>query len=136
MYAQDYDERFGLAGGWNTQPPNVPKQWPIAIQPYVKNWKVLRCPSNGMRSDINENNPFDYWGQIMPVFPTYAALPGLQYVALAQIQEPANKILALDSCHQAVQTGTGRNTLACAGDCVLSVPSPRSFQLPPLRGPT
>ena len=23
MYAQDYDERFGLAGGWNTQPPTA-----------------------------------------------------------------------------------------------------------------
>lgn len=117
MYAQDYDERFGMGDAYGTTPPNCPQQWPIAIQPYVKNWQVLRCPSNGMSSDINENNPFVYWGQTMPVFPTYAALPNLQFVPLAQVQDSSNKILALDSCHQSVQDwNRAQYALACAGD--------------------
>ena len=97
MYAQDYDERFGNAGGYGSQPGDaVP--WPIAIQPYLKNAQVLRCPSNLRESDA----PFTYWAYTSPTYPNYAALPSLAYQALANITDPANKILALDSNHQAV----------------------------------
>ena len=99
MYVQDYDETFGLAGGYNTNPPDCAVQWHIAIQPYIKNWKVLTCPSNNYRHCCTSYN---YWNQISPLAPNYAALPGLEFVAMAQIQEPSRKILALDSNHHAV----------------------------------
>ena len=49
MYVQDYDERFGLDGGYNGD-NTWARQWPIAVQPYVKNAQILRCPSNSRGS--------------------------------------------------------------------------------------
>jgi len=45
MYAQDYDERypFGRNDNWN---PGEHYTWRWAVQPYIKNLGVLRCPSN------------------------------------------------------------------------------------------
>jgi prepilin-type N-terminal cleavage/methylation domain-containing protein/prepilin-type processing-associated H-X9-DG protein len=42
MYAQDYDETYALAiqRNWATS-------WAITTQPYVKNYDVFRCPSDG-----------------------------------------------------------------------------------------
>lgn len=96
MYAQDYDERFGLSGGWNGTALWA-AQWPIAIQPYIKNWQLLECPSNPYRS-----GPWVYWGQTHQLRENYAALPGLEFQSLARVTEPASKILVIDSNHQAV----------------------------------
>jgi prepilin-type N-terminal cleavage/methylation domain-containing protein/prepilin-type processing-associated H-X9-DG protein len=42
MYAQDYDETYpiGVQNDWNNS-------WPVAVQPYVKNLGVFRCPDDG-----------------------------------------------------------------------------------------
>ena len=58
MYIQDYDEAFPLlgdpTGALVTQPPasrppgSTPLRestWTNALQPYIKNWQVYRCPS-------------------------------------------------------------------------------------------
>ena len=42
MYTQDYDETFPL-----TQLTSWQSSWAIAVQPYVKNLAVFRCPSDG-----------------------------------------------------------------------------------------
>lgn len=41
MYAQDYDEAFpfGLDSQWKIG-------WPVAIQPYIKDYQVFRCPDD------------------------------------------------------------------------------------------
>jgi prepilin-type N-terminal cleavage/methylation domain-containing protein/prepilin-type processing-associated H-X9-DG protein len=124
MYVQDYDEMFGLAGGYGGDATWAP-QWPIAIQPYLKNWQILRCPSNLYRADA----PWVYWGQTHQTNENYAALPGLQFTSLARVDRPAEKLMVLDSNHQAVPdwnraqysmicpTGTG-----CAGGLANRVP--------------
>jgi len=124
MYAQDYDEKFGCAGGYQGTATTAP-HWPMAVQPYVKNTQVLICPSNP-----RQGGAWVYWGQTHPVAENYAALQGLQYVSMATVAEPASKILIMDSCHEAVPdwnraqyatvcpSGTG-----CAGGVANRIPS-------------
>ena len=48
MYAQDYDERLpGLEVAWQS----AEFTWPQMVQPYMKNWGLFRCPSDGQASD-------------------------------------------------------------------------------------
>lgn len=55
MYAQDYDER--LMSSWLAYPdPMVGTYWTVFIQPYVKNKRLLYCPSAR-----------DGWGDYDPV---------------------------------------------------------------------
>ena len=97
MYVQDYDEMFGYGGGYGGTATSA-AQWPIAIQPYVKNWQLFRCPSNQYRA----NAPWTYWGQTHETNENYAALQGLQFTALARVDQPSAKIMVMDSNHQAV----------------------------------
>ncbi len=54
MYATDYDNRLVTGGGdCHGSPPGCSRtnplpgqQWQWVIQPYVKNWKLYRCPSD------------------------------------------------------------------------------------------
>ncbi|MDX1934602.1 MAG: DUF1559 domain-containing protein [Capsulimonadales bacterium] len=50
MYAQDYDESFPVSRWWPEYDPNVPgKQgWAVAVQPYLKNLGIFRCPSDSL----------------------------------------------------------------------------------------
>src|SRR5579859_1170301 len=44
MYVQDYDERMpGLEWAWQS----AQFTWPQMVQPYIKNWNLFRCPSDG-----------------------------------------------------------------------------------------
>jgi prepilin-type N-terminal cleavage/methylation domain-containing protein/prepilin-type processing-associated H-X9-DG protein len=45
MYVQDYDEIYPVAvqDDWNNS-------WPVKVQPYVKNFGVFRCPTDGDNS--------------------------------------------------------------------------------------
>lgn len=42
MYTQDYDETMPLAFEINTS-----TAWPLRVNPYVKNWDMMFCPSGG-----------------------------------------------------------------------------------------
>ncbi|HAZ64312.1 MAG TPA: hypothetical protein DCZ72_11985, partial [Armatimonadetes bacterium] len=42
QYAQDYDECFPTHRIWNHGP-----HWQVGIAPYLKNWDIYRCPSDG-----------------------------------------------------------------------------------------
>lgn len=59
MYTQDYDEAFPAIwlGQWNIRTGNT--NWGPAIQPYIKNRQVYKCPSDSLRntgSSYNGNN--------------------------------------------------------------------------------
>jgi prepilin-type N-terminal cleavage/methylation domain-containing protein/prepilin-type processing-associated H-X9-DG protein len=45
MYLQDYDETMPLAISWND--PRVSSLWTDRVQPYIKNWDMMFCPSGG-----------------------------------------------------------------------------------------
>ena len=100
MYAGDYDERFGLASGYGGN-DTWARQWPIAVQPYVKNVAIMRCPSNSRMSG-NASTPYVYWGQSLPNYPTYSMDSACQWRSLGDFAEPASTILFLDSNHPAV----------------------------------
>ena len=92
MYAQDYDEKhvsYTLAAD-----PWV--FWPHQLQPYMKNWQIYACPSNGL-------DHTSYHGTTYPVGPDYSIVNALfrtPPVALAQIKTPAEKWFIGDSNHQ------------------------------------
>src|SRR5689334_9519535 len=56
MYAQDYDEHYpqGRSDDWD---PAVHYTWRSAIQPYIKNKGMLRCPSNAYTDLPVEGTP-------------------------------------------------------------------------------
>jgi prepilin-type N-terminal cleavage/methylation domain-containing protein/prepilin-type processing-associated H-X9-DG protein len=124
MYVQDYDELFGMGGGYQSVRPCA-DWWPTAVQPYVKNSQICACPSN-----LKSGTTYNYWAQTFPLYPSYAALNALQYVPLANVQTPSQKILIMDSNHPAVPdwnraqyaktcaSGTG-----CAGGIANRIPA-------------
>lgn len=56
MYAQDYDEHYpqGRTDDWD---PTVHYTWRWAIQPYLKNLGIMRCPSNQYWNQPVEGTP-------------------------------------------------------------------------------
>ncbi len=68
MYAQDYDETLPSGMTFEWQP------WPQVVEPYIKNYNVLRCPTD---SDAQKNG--DPWG----------GLP-MSYAANGYLNCPAN----------------------------------------------
>jgi prepilin-type N-terminal cleavage/methylation domain-containing protein/prepilin-type processing-associated H-X9-DG protein len=55
MYTQDYDEVV-VPRAWRSGAafPDDQRYWPELIQSYMKNWPILRCPSDA-------NDPFGIW---------------------------------------------------------------------------
>lgn len=46
QYVQDNSERVPISAyGVDAMPTDMP--WPMAIQPYIRNWNAFRCPSDG-----------------------------------------------------------------------------------------
>ena len=111
MYVQDYDETVPLWKSFNN--PNSAADydtWAQLTQPYIKNWQVLRCPSN-------TTNPFGIWSPGSPYgwyknwerWPSYGynytylnqspgtcvPFPG-NPVSLAAINKPAETVLFVD----------------------------------------
>ncbi|MBI2299270.1 MAG: prepilin-type N-terminal cleavage/methylation domain-containing protein [Armatimonadetes bacterium] len=116
QYVQDYDERFGNGGGYNGTSGDA-RQWPLAIEPYTKNVQLFQCPSQ------TPGGPYTYWGQAHQVFENYAALNGLAYTNLAQVTDPAGKILLMEAPHQAVPDwNRAQYAKRCAANC--NTPSP------------
>jgi len=56
MYAQDSDETFPLG-----TPDNWNSSWPVAVQPYVKDIGVFRCPDDG---DLSQPDWTVGWGGV------------------------------------------------------------------------
>ena len=53
MYVQDYDETYplGVQEDWNND-------WPVAVQPYVKNLGIFRCPDDGDLTQADWTKPW------------------------------------------------------------------------------
>ena len=45
MYAQDYDETLLIASHWYMPDDSTRVYWYQAVQPYIQNTQILRCPS-------------------------------------------------------------------------------------------
>ncbi len=103
MYAQDYDERllaYSIGG----------QSWPILLQPYVKNFRIFRCPSSNFgrcTSDTCSQTIMYNQLQAQGVLPSYSTNRytasggstggwGLDYRELAQIPYPAERIMIGD----------------------------------------
>jgi prepilin-type N-terminal cleavage/methylation domain-containing protein/prepilin-type processing-associated H-X9-DG protein len=56
QYVQDYDETMPLVEYYTNSPyPDHYVTWARAVQPYMKNWNILRCPDT-------EKDPYGAWG--------------------------------------------------------------------------
>jgi len=133
MYTQDYDEQFPFVtcgdsysnqGGSCSGPwfrGSLP--WPLSIQPYVKNYGIYSCPSDGDKACFSKPDSLNGYGQMLVyinwpgakpnmtpqeqalVFPlSYATnyylsnsqisgVPGSGTVSLGAIQSPAKTML-------------------------------------------
>lgn len=96
MYTQDWDEHYPYFC-WSADNLHHGELWPYAIQPYLKNWDIFVCPSDG--------DKFNSWwwdGRDSGRPPTPYPPKGLSYgmseilqggglgsVSLAQVPEPA-----------------------------------------------
>ncbi|MEA3403208.1 MAG: DUF1559 domain-containing protein [Armatimonadota bacterium] len=99
MYQQDYDERTIGGSGYKNNSIN----WQLKVHPYVKNWDVFRCPSNG-------RGEFTYWGA--QLYYGYSR-PTLQYTTMADIRYPAQTVRLGDGVHPAVEYPRGFAPNAC-----------------------
>ena len=106
MYAQDYDERFPLGyhpndTGWMfyTTPwdaragsPTLRAAfWASAVQPYIKNWQVFRCPSSSAYLPSGWAQPT---GTYAPINYTYNGL--LTCLSNASVNSPSACIMAFE----------------------------------------
>lgn len=92
MYCQDYDEYMPF---YPYGPDPWLNTWPHTIQPYIKNWGALNCPSNPHKTDLS------YHGQSYPGWPDYALSNYWHRSArtIGQSQYAANHMLIGESCH-------------------------------------
>ena len=121
MYAQDYDETYALTaldcrGHFSA----TYTMWQEMLQPYVKNWQILMCPSRkvaGFTSLLT--------GESIPnvISNAYAINQNFGYrsgpIAMANVEQPAQIIFATESSYYATRPfwwtyGTGYYLLAPA----------------------
>jgi prepilin-type N-terminal cleavage/methylation domain-containing protein/prepilin-type processing-associated H-X9-DG protein len=85
MYAQDYDETmpryYVTYPGVNGPLGYVHTRWHEMVQPYVKNWNLVQCPSNKFTSARDPNS----YGMNAHYFYTFRIL--------AEIEKPSELIL-------------------------------------------
>jgi prepilin-type N-terminal cleavage/methylation domain-containing protein/prepilin-type processing-associated H-X9-DG protein len=107
MYTQDYDERAAI-NTWNagTFPGDPPGFWMnqiafVRLQPYIKNFMVLRCPS-----DANPWSDVDFMGTSDPNHPTLATRVlgsyGYHWYGnwnMSEINAPADFFLVYEQTH-------------------------------------
>ncbi len=56
QYTQDYDERYPGASGYyinyGSPPTAVPVTWDLTIQPYIKSYQIVTCPSDSVTPTV------------------------------------------------------------------------------------
>ncbi|MBI2299626.1 MAG: type II secretion system protein [Armatimonadetes bacterium] len=117
-YVQDYDEVFPLlsysgAAGQTTPDNRGAFRWPWLIQPYLRTFDILVCPTDSSDPKGYRDKSGPYYGYYLGLFPSYGynneafvpdpdgptgPLPGAP-VGLAQVQQPAATILLTDSTY-------------------------------------
>ncbi len=109
MYAQDYDETVVMYYRYNPSPVNL-RWWGDMVQPYVKNYQLLVCPSGSWSYNFARMA-----GDPDPLVCSYA-LPAMSADVngnpvpvvsspLADIQDPSGTILLADSTTSEIYTG-------------------------------
>jgi prepilin-type N-terminal cleavage/methylation domain-containing protein/prepilin-type processing-associated H-X9-DG protein len=56
QYTQDYDERYPGGGAFyqvNLGGTNVYQTWDLTIQPYLKSYQIITCPSDAVTPEVN-----------------------------------------------------------------------------------
>ncbi len=55
QYTQDYDERYPGASGYyiNYGGTNVPITWDLTMQPYIKSYQIVTCPSDSQTPTVD-----------------------------------------------------------------------------------
>ena len=105
MYAQDFDERLPQSGHWlYVGGVRTMMTWHRAIEPYLKNAQILRCPSSSS-SNVNAWNygfvvqTTGYAGGTFAfVLPDGTSVPSQSApVALAKITAPAERVFVSDA---------------------------------------
>ena len=90
QYAQDYDEMYPYASSWGD--PAARTYWTTALDPYIRNTQILRCPST-------QSSPNGY-GWNYRNFGYMRAAGGFSYNpgrSLADVHQPADTILLGDN---------------------------------------
>ncbi|MFO8078880.1 MAG: DUF1559 domain-containing protein [Armatimonadota bacterium] len=93
QYAQDYDETYPYASSWGD--PDNRVYWDDALQPYINNEQIFRCPSSpGQANGYGWNyQNFGY----MSSAGSFSYGPGK---TLAEVAEPAETIIIGDNPDQ------------------------------------
>jgi len=134
QYIQDYDEKFP-SYNWDTNPSDP---WWFTIQPYVKNYKVLECPSNaGVNPSLNggqlttqrnsggtQLNHTQLWQSICnpPPLISYGLSERLgknnhSGCNIAGIQTPANKAMLADGVATVLPDWAWQMQVCGGGEC-------------------
>jgi prepilin-type N-terminal cleavage/methylation domain-containing protein/prepilin-type processing-associated H-X9-DG protein len=100
MYAQDYDEALPL---YAAPVPGPTYYWPNAINPYVKNGALWKCPSDTLQvNTLDPNNPLD---DTVTYGLNYRFLSGM---SLAGVSKPAETVGAMCSNYYAIEANQGQ----------------------------
>ena len=102
-YAQDYDEKLPYYYMYYRYPNDL-AWWPYLMQPYMKNWQLVICPSKSW----SLSNPVFIAGHPNPLVCSYAlpainrnaahaVIPSLYEGTMAQVPEPSSTIMVAES---------------------------------------
>jgi prepilin-type processing-associated H-X9-DG protein len=111
MYAQDYDERMAYYYRYYPPGSTVLYWWGDLLQPYVKNYQILECPSGSWGytyarpSGLPDPLVCSYAMPNMTIDINGVAIPGISGNSMAILVEPANTILLVDSTTTEIYTG-------------------------------
>lgn len=107
QYAQDYDEMLVMRYIGPEPGTNRQRSWKDALEPYLKNADIYRCPSNprAQMPDALGKYPGGY-AMWLPDPPLAALIPGGAYPQpMAGIEYPANSLIILEHSYHWADTG-------------------------------
>ena len=101
MYVQDYDEKLffrasatipsvSRSGAIVPTPAQPPVLWWNGIQPYIKNYQVLACPSDPTPAPSKDMNG------VLTIRRSYIAVRAAEAMALSQVDFPSETIVVVD----------------------------------------
>ncbi len=102
MYAQDHDEIFPPSTNYTVPTTSPARTWTQIVQPYLRNWQLLICPSATYTSS---SRAFDWSnrGEVSIGYNTLTAIDPSGFegrptpASLAQVEEPARTVFFADT---------------------------------------
>ena len=95
MYSSDWDERFPRVCSKGTPvgcPDLTEKCWMSDVYPYIKNWEIFCCPSEGCGKWGCHQ-----WGKRIPYVHAYAMNDWVSGIKESKIKHPARTIMLCDA---------------------------------------